>query len=460
MSDAFSTKELLTQLKHSGVELWVEDERLRYTAPKGVMNSDVLQELKARKAEIIELLTAITDEPELRAITRNNLPGQLTLSYAQQRIWFLDELEPENPFYNVTLAKRIKGSIDVATLKAALLAVINRHEVLRAYCETIDNEAVLAVNNDINVDDGWFSVERLTKNTSETDLSERVNAEGRIPVRLSVAPLLRVRLFELSDNESIMVLTTHHFVVDGWSCGLLMREISIAYNALIRKQAIELPKLPVQYADFSDWQNKFLKGPELKRQSQYWREQLEDLTTLNLPTDLPRPPVQSYQGDIYNFDLPPELLGKLKQLSQKLGVTLYMTLLGGFQALLHRYTQQDDIVVGAAVSNRHFSSLEDLIGPFVNALVLRGDLSSGENENLSFRELVLRARNTAADAFAHQDLPFEVLVEQLRPERDRSRSPLFQTLFVVHQYDADEELSFNNCECSDYPVAPGTTMYD
>jgi len=462
MSSTFSTKALLDQLALAGTELYIEDGKLRYNAPKGVMNPDVLQELKARKTEIIELLSAAAVEPELRALPRNKTSGELSLSYAQQRIWFLDELEPENPFYNVTLAKRIRGRIAVETLQQSALNLVNRHEVMRSYCQTINDQAVLAVDNAISSTDGWFSVEDLPAGTTAAELTERVNAEGGRPVRLSEAPLLRLRLFRMasknndSDNDNVLVITTHHFVVDGWSCGLVMRELSIAYNALLQGLAIELPALPVQYADFAAWQNKFLKGPELKRQSDYWREQLRGLTTLNLPTDLPRLPVQNYRGDIYNFSLPPELLVALKKLSQKLGVTLYMTLLAGFQSLLFRYTQQDDIVVGAAVSNRHFSSLEDLIGPFVNALVLRGSMQG----SLSFRDVVTRARDTAADAFAHQDLPFEVLVEQLRPERDRSRSPLFQTLFVVHQYDADEELNFDGCECSDYPVAPGTTMYD
>ena len=456
MSSTLATKNLLNQLKQAGVELRIEDGKLRYNAPKGVINDDVLHELRTRKSEIIEQLSTDIEEPELRKLPRTNTPGELPLSYAQQRIWFLDELEPENPFYNVTLAKRIRGEINTQVLEESLLNVVNRHEVLRSYCETVNDQAILIINNDIDTTENWFSIEDIPAGTSEAELCERVNAEGRRPVRLSSPPLLRVRLMRLPDKDNVLVITTHHFVVDGWSCGLLMREISTGYNALSSNNPIELPALPVQYADFANWQNRYLKGPELERQSDYWRQQLESVTTLNLPTDLPRPPVQSYRGDIYNFVLPPELLGQLKTLSQQLGVTLYMTLLSGFQSLLHRYTQQNDIVVGAAVSNRHFSSLEDLIGPFVNALVLRGSIDG----NLSFRDAVTRARDTAADAFAHQDLPFEVLVEQLRPERDRSRSPLFQTLFVVHQYDADEELNFNNCECSDYPVAPGTTMYD
>jgi len=458
MSKSYSSADLLRQLQQSGVELWVDtdngDAKLRYRAPKGVMNQDVLNDLKTHKTDIINLLSAgNTAEPELRALPRDTA---LPLSYAQQRIWFLDELEPDNPFYNVTLAKRVRGSIDAAVLRQAVHHVINRHEVLRSFCITRDDSAELQIDNNIAADGAWFSEQRAPEGIGEAELSELVNAEGRRPVRLAEAPLLRILLLRVSDDDAVLVVTTHHFVVDGWSCGLLMREISQAYNALLEGNEPVLSELPVQYLDFAGWQNEYLKGPAMQSQSDYWRQQLQGLTTLNLPTDLPRPAVQSYKGDLYDFTLPEELLKKLKTFSQQMGVTLYMSLLAGFQSLLYRYTQQDDVVVGAAVSNRHFSSLENLIGPFVNALVLRGDVSG----NPSFRELVLRARDTAADAFAHQDIPFEVLVEQLKPERDRSRSPLFQVLFVVHQYDADEELSLAGTDCSDYPVKPGTTMYD
>jgi len=465
MSITSSVEKLLTQLKQSGADLWVEagtdGNKLRYKAPKGVMNKDVLAELKEHKAAIIQLLQTDAGEPELKVLPRDQA---LPLSYAQQRIWFLDELEPDNPFYNVTLAKRIKGDVDANVLRNAALHVIGRHEVLRARCETRDDAPLLIVDNIADIETGseqqFFTDERLPAGLSEGEISQRVNEEGRRPVRLSESPLLRLRLMRISDDDAVLVVTTHHFVVDGWSCGLLMREISVAYNALLEGTQPQLPELPVQYIDFAGWQNEYLQGPAMQAQSDYWREQLDDLTTLNLPTDLPRPAVQSYKGDLYDFTLPAELLEKLKKLSQQTGVTLYMTLLAGFQTLLYRYSQQEDVVVGAAVSNRHFSELENLIGPFVNALVLRGDLSSHEGNMPTFRELILRARDTAADAFAHQDIPFEVLVEQLKPERDRSRSPLFQILFVVHQYDADEELALSGCECSDYPVKPGTTMYD
>ena len=199
----------------------------------------------------------------------------------------------------------------------------------------------------------------------------------------------------------MLTFTTHHFVVDGWSCGVLMRELSQTYAALSENKSPELVDLAIQYPDFAVWQNAWLEGPELATQLDYWQQQLENLTTLNLPTDKARPPVQTYRGDIHHFSLPSAVGKQLKELSRSEGLTLYMTLLAAFQVLLHRYSQQEEVVVGTAVSNRHSAVLEGLLGPFVNTLVLRGDLSG----NPSFRELIHRARDVAAGAFAHQDLP-------------------------------------------------------
>ena len=258
MRSTLATKNLLNQLKQAGVELRIEDGKLRYNAPKGVINDDVLHELRTRKSEIIEQLSTDIEEPELRKLPRTNTPGELPLSYAQQRIWFLDELEPENPFYNVTLAKRIRGEINTQVLEESLLNIVNRHEVLRSYCETVNDQAILIINNDIDTTENWFSIEDIPAGTSEAELCERVNAEGRRPVRLSSPPLLRVRLMRLPDKDNVLVITTHHFVVDGWSCGLLMREISTGYNALSSNNPIELPALPVQYADFANYYHQII----------------------------------------------------------------------------------------------------------------------------------------------------------------------------------------------------------
>jgi amino acid adenylation domain-containing protein len=458
MTASAATLRLLDQLRQRGVKLWAEGERLRYDAPKGVMNDDVLAELKKRKTEILQTLQqeiAVPVDKTIRPIPRD---GLLPLSFAQQRIWFLDELEPDNPFYNVALAKHIRGEINIDQLRQSLLALIKRHEVLRSTCANTPEGPKLSISaaDEIDPDGNWFAVEELSVDTSDEELERRVNAEVHPALPLSSIPLIRTRLFRRGKTDAVLAFTTHHFVVDGWSCGVLMRELSQIYAALSEHQQPELAPLNIQYADFANWQNRWLEGPELQAQLDYWKEQLADLSTLDLPTDKPRPPVQTYRGDIHHFTLPAETGQKLKEISRGEGLTLYMSLLAAFQVLLYRYSQQEEVVVGTAVSNRHSAELEGLIGPFVNTLVLRGDLSG----NPTFRELIHRARDVAAGAFSHQDLPFELLVEHLKPERDRSRSPLFQILFVVHQYSGSEELALAGTETVDYPVAPGTTMYD
>ena len=422
------------------------------------MNQDVLGELKKRKEEIISVLQAET--PAAHDTTVKPVPrdGLLPLSFAQQRIWFLDELEPDNPFYNVALAKQITGEIDITRLRESVLELIRRHEVLRSTCASTNDGPRLSITApaDIDPDGDWFAVTELPDDTSDAELEVQVNAEVHPALPLNSLPLIRVRLFRRGTRDAVLAFTTHHFVVDGWSCGVLMRELSEFYAATAENREPQLPVLDIQYADFAGWQNAWLEGPELDKQLDYWKEQLADLSTLDLPTDKPRPPVQTYRGDIHHFSLSSDVGQKLKEISRNEGLTLYMTLLAAFQVLLHRYSQQDEVVLGTAVSNRHSSQLEALLGPFVNTLVLRGDLSG----NPSFRELIHRARDVAAGAFANQDLPFELLVEHLKPERDRSRTPLFQILFVVHQYSGAEELALANTNTVDYPVAPGTTMYD
>ena len=458
MTASQATRKFIDQLRFLGVELWVEGERLRYSAPKGVINDDVLDEMRTRKSEILACVKAedsVTRDSPVVAVPRTEL---MPLSFAQQRIWFLDELEADNPFYNVALAKRIRGFIDADLLRRSLLTLIQRHEVLRASCVTTDAGPRLKITSpdEIAPEGDWLTVEDLPPECSEAELQQHVDSEVRPALPLHQAPLLRCRLFRRGASDAVLTFTTHHFVVDGWSCGILMRELSVVYTALAADSEPDLPELPVQYPDFSAWQNRWLKGPEPTEQIAYWKEQLEGLGSLDLPTDKSRPAIQSYRGDIHHFSLPAKLGTQLKELSRSQGVTLYMTLLAAFQVLLHRYSQQDEVILGTAVSNRISTALEGILGPFVNTLVLRSDLSA----NPVFLDLVAKTRDMAAGAFAHQDLPFENLVEELKPERDRSRSPLFQILFVVHQYSGDEELAIPETTTSDFPVAPGTTMYD
>src|SRR6185312_5771272 len=256
---------------------------------------------------------------------------------------------------------------------------------------------------------------------------EMVTAERREPFDLTTGPMLRVKLLRLSDEDHVVLLTMHHIVSDGWSVGLLIKEVATLYAAYSQGDESPLPELPVQYGDFAVWQRGWLQGEELERQLGYWRAQLSELPVLELPPDYARPALQSYDGAYVGFRLSPEVSAQLKELSRREGVTLFMTLLAAFQALLSRYSGQGDIVVGTPIASRTHHEIEPLIGFFVNTLVLRGKVNAGE----SFRELLAQVREVCLGAYAHQEVPFEKLVEELQPERDLSRSPLFQAMFAL-----------------------------
>ncbi|MDW8319701.1 MAG: condensation domain-containing protein, partial [Anaerolineae bacterium] len=354
------------------------------------------------------------------------------LSFAQQRLWFLDQLEPDSPLYNLPAAVRLTGRLDVTALRRALVALVQRHEALRTTFADPDGEAYQAIAPasaaemlvTLPVDD----LSALPEATREAEARRLAVEEARRPFNLTTGPLLRCRLLRLGDQEHVVLLTMHHIVGDGWSVGVLIRELAALYAAFAEGTAPALPDLPVQYADFAYWQRGWLQGETLDAQLAYWRQQLAGLPPLlELPTDRPRPPIPSYRGDTVEITLPPELAAALKALSRREGATLFMTLLAAFQALLHRYSSQDDIAVGTPIAGRTQRETEGLIGFFVNTLVLRGRLG----DNPTFRELLRRTRETALEAYAHQDLPFETLVDALAPVRDMSYSPLFQVLFTM-----------------------------
>ncbi|HYF38928.1 MAG TPA: condensation domain-containing protein, partial [Gemmatimonadales bacterium] len=363
--------------------------------------------------------------PPLLPVSR---PAELPLSFAQQRLWFLDQLEPGSSLYNIPCPIRVSGALNVEALHQALEAIVARHESLRTTFPSVDGRPMQVI------------AERQPVALPVTDLSEHpegerasgaqrlVTEEARRPFDLARGPLVRASLVRLSDDDHILLLTMHHIVIDGWSLGIFNKELAALYKAFSFKCPSTLPELPIQYADFAQWQRQWLQGETLEEQLSYWRERLSDAPpVLELPTDRPRPAVQSFRGAHQSVLLPKELSEGLKALSQREGATLFMTLLAAFQTLLHRYTGQEDVVVGSPIANRNRAEVEGLIGFFVNTLVMRTDLSGDP----TFRELLGRVREVALGAYAHQDLPFEKLVEELQPERDLSRTPLFQAMFVL-----------------------------
>ncbi|MBZ5554817.1 MAG: amino acid adenylation domain-containing protein [Acidobacteriia bacterium] len=352
----------------------------------------------------------------------------LPLSFAQQRLWFLEQLEPGSAGYNIPMAVQLNGPLKVQPLERSLNSVAQRHEVLRTRFETRDGEPVQAVEAACEVTLPVVDLSGLEARQRRTEFQRLALEESQKPFNLQRAPLWRAKLVRLGEAEHVLLLTQHHIVSDGWSIDVLSHELGVLYEAFCSNKPSPLPALSLQYADFAVWQRQWLQGEVLESQLVYWKRQLAGAPALlELPTDRPRPPVQTFVGAVATLDLPKALSEQLRNLARSEGVTLFMLLLAAFQTLLHRYSRQEDVVVGSPIANRTRMEIEPLIGFFVNTLALRTDLSG----NPTFRELLARVRAVALGAYSHQDLPFEKLVEEIRPERSLSYSPLFQVAFAL-----------------------------
>ena len=352
----------------------------------------------------------------------------LPLSFAQQRLWFLNQLEPESAAYNVYGAMRLSGQLDVPVLEQAFNKIVRRHEALRTTFVMVDGQARQVIAPALRMPLPVVDLGALPELERGAEVQRLARAEAQRLFDLTTGPLVRCMLLRLAEKEHVLLLTMHHIVSDGWSIGIFFREMVTLRQAYRAGQPAPLPELPVQYADFAVWQREWLQGEVLEEQLSYWEEQLAGAPlVLELPTDRPRPPIQSYRGACRSMILPEALVEGLNALSRREETTLFMTLLTTFGVLLYRYTGQEDILIGTPIAGRNWSEIEGLIGFFVNTLVLRTDLSGDP----SFRELLRRVREVTLGAYAHRDLPFKRLVKELKPERDMSRSPLFQVMFVL-----------------------------
>ncbi|MEJ1929778.1 amino acid adenylation domain-containing protein, partial [Nostoc sp. NIES-2111] len=448
------------------VKVWVENNQLRFRAPKGAITPAIKQELTERKQEILSCLQEAKTENKLAfepilPVDRNS---HLHLSFSQQRLWFLHQLEPDSPFYNVPMALRLVGNLNRSALEQSLQEIIHRHEALRTNFITVNEQPTQIIQTETNctltvVDLQHLSVLVLSEaEVTEQEITARQLTKQHYIQLFDLASelLVRATLVVLSQTEHIFLICMHHIVSDGWSMGVFVSELATLYNAYSQGQPSPLAPLPIQYADFALWQRKWLVEDVLQSQLNYWEQQLKDAPALlSLPTDRPRPAVQTYNGTHQEFALSGELTNKLTKLSQEQGVTLFMTLLAAFDTLLYRYTGQEDILVGSPIANRDRSEIEGLIGFFVNTLVMRTDLAG----NPSFSELLGRVRFMAMEAYTHQDLPFEMLVEALQPERNLSYTPLFQVMFVL-QNAPISELELTGLTVSRLPIRGTTSRFD
>jgi amino acid adenylation domain-containing protein len=429
--------------------------RSLFEAPTIARQAELLVKTMAEKGLTLKIEQQVQPSIPPRDTTSNP-----PLSFAQQRLWFLEQLEPGSLAYNIPFAFRLNGPLDVAALQRALNEIVRRHEVLRTTFVLADEEPVQVIQPFTPTDSVGFSWTELDWSDQppldKAMLQQRLWAEAHQPFDLARGPLLRLTLAQLGDLEHLLLLTWHHIVFDGWSEGVFFQELAEFYLAFCQDKFTPPAPLPIQYADFAVWQRHWLQGEVLARQLSYWQQQLAGAPpTLNLPTDHPYPPEQTSRGAQFTFTLSPQLGAALQQLSQQSGVTLFMTLLAAFKLLLYRYTGQEDIVVGTPIANRTRSELDRLIGFFVNTLVLRTRLSG----NPTLLEFLERVRETALGAYAHQDLPFEQLVEKLQPKRNPSRMPLFQVLFVL-QNASTETLTLSRLAVSPVEFDIGTVRHE
>lgn len=410
-------------------------------------------------ASLAKYLATLSDSlasPALPPCLPISREQDLPLSFAQQRLWFLDQLMPNHPFYNVYSTMRLKGPLRLDALSSSVKYLVQRHESLRTTFVLRDGRPLQVISPASEISVPLIDLQALPSHLQQQKVLQIASQEVRRPFDLARGPLLRLTLLRLNAQEHVLLLTMHHIICDEWSIEVLLDELTRLYDAASKGQEAKLPDLPIQYADFAFWQRQWLQGERHAAQLAYWTRQLQDAPPLlDLPTDHPHPPVQRFQGATLAFGLTAPLSRELRALSRREGVTLFMTLLTAFQTLLFRYSGQADVLIGSPIANRTLTEVEGLIGFFVNTLVLRTDLSG----NPSFRDLLARVREMALGAYAHQDLPFEQVIDVLHLEREMGHQPLVQVFFVL-QNAIQASREFSDLQVEPLQIDNETTKFE
>jgi amino acid adenylation domain-containing protein len=388
----------------------------------------------------------------LLAIPRRPAHAPARASFAQERLWFHYQLDPNSPAYNMHEAYRVQGDLDIAVLESAVQAVVQQHEALRTIFAEVDGQLLQIVAPQAN-----FLINQLDlTGQPEQALAQQALEEARHHFDLQTGPLLRLTVARQNEASHALLLTMHHIISDEWSNGVFWREVCAHYNAHVTDTPMALPALPIQYPDYAHWQRDALKGDGLQRQLDYWRSQLaSELLLLQLPTDQPRPTAQSYRGAMRTRSIPADVAERMRALAQQAGATPFMALLAAFNALLHRYTGQEDIIVGTPIANRAQTETHHVIGFFLNTLALRAHLTG----SMTFRDVLVNTRDIALNAYANQAVPFERVVDEVQPKRDLSHHPIFQVMFV-HQQDAATDIQLRGLEVEPFFVDGGVSKFD
>jgi len=417
-----------------------------------------INELSPDRRKLLELLLKEqgVDVSQTLILPRSHDRDRFPLSYPQQRLWFLEQLQPGTALYNIPTAVHMAGNLDLPTLQRSVDALVQRHETLRTKFESEAGQPVQIISESIELPIQLIDLNQFANEKQEAEALRLAREDALCPFDLESGPLFRVTLLRLSDNEHIALLTIHHIISDGWSMSVLIAELAKLYEAFLAGKPSPLPELSIQYVDYALWQQRWLNDGLQEEHLAYWQKELDGAESLlALPTDRPRPAVQANRGASYHFELSPALTAAIKDLSRRAGATYFITLLAIFDVLLYRYSGQDDISIGTPVANRSRAEIEGLLGFFVNTLVLRVDLSGAP----SFRELLGRVREVTLEAQSHQDLPFEMLVDDLQPARDMSYSPLFQVMFAL-QNAPSQALHLPDLTLEQIPVHSETSKFD
>jgi hypothetical protein len=421
-----TTAEFIANLRSRGIKLWPHGEKLRYSAPQGVLTAEIKSQLAERKAEILAFLK---QRPSVATASRSPISsasrkGDMPLSFAEEGLWLLEKLTPGTAAWNMQSTMRLRGSLDVAALERSLNALVRRQEILRTAFTLSNQGPSRVITPELRLE---LPIVDLSQSAEpNNDISRMVSAEGKDPFDLSKAPLFRVKLLRLSATEHILLLTKHHIITDAWSAMLFFRELFALYEASVSHVPPALVDLPIQYSDYAFWL-RHLRTSEMESHLSYWKGQLAGMHWVEMPRDRQKNADRSFRGSTERVPLSPILSRELRELCKHERTTPFMTLLAAFKALVYRYTGESDIVIGSTVAGRNKPELEPLIGLFINLMVLRSDLT-GEP---TFREVLARVREVCLQAHQHQDYPFEKLVQELGPAREPSRNALFQVLFNV-----------------------------
>ncbi|MEG3908709.1 amino acid adenylation domain-containing protein [Microcoleus sp. w2-18bC1] len=445
--------QFLAELAERGVKLWLEGDTLRFRAPKGVMTSEDRELLVLHKAKVISLLsqsnTSANDTKQ--TLVPVSEKRDIPLSFPQEQLWFLSQLDPNNVSYNELFALRFLGVLNIVALEQSLNKIVARHAALRTNFTVVNGQPVQIIAESLTLTVPVVDLSNLPASDREIEFQRLATEQAHKPFDLVSEPLIQGTVLKLTKTEHIFLLRTHHIVWDGWSLGIMWRELAAFYNDLSQ----DLPPLPAEYPDFAVWQRQYLTGEVLDSLQTYWKEKLLDAPPLlELPTDRARGITQTFGGKHYRFVISKSLTEALIGLSRRQKVTIFMTLLAAFQTLLYRYTGQTDLCVGSPIANRDRPEFKDLIGYFVNTLVLRTCLAG----NPSFEDLLSRVRKVTLGAYANRDLPFEKLVEILQPERSLSYTPLFQVMFML--LDELPEIQMEGLRVSPLAVETGITHFD